>query len=620
MERLQSKTRALISTLLIVLLSAAGLTATTAPASAYSIPPLTDQNRIYTLGDTVDIDFSCQPEFVCEDGGNSSDQIIYNIPPGTSVDANLRLTGTLTEIGSYEIGPFRCYSNGSDTMSNWRNFYPGTIVVNAPLTPTPSLQVTDLNTESCDVLVTAVLPETPQEGSVRLTLNDNSLITFANVAKGELLSIAVSLSNISQSALVHPKVASFSGPGDLCGSEVLYNFQYVYAGAPVGSASQTLTVSANTGSGGGGGGPMATPDLQVNVVEVLDEACTVRVKIRSNLLPEDEKLYLTFKEVDRTTQEDLASVTATVQLISNEPISFDVDLLDFEGSLTDAPVPTLQGDMGGIVHCENVTIAAAAYLGVRNELGESVLSFVGIGSETNAWDQASPMCKAGRYGKLVQDEGKFTRECLPAPVGYYVAEDNVLAEPTPCRVGTYAAEIGSTNCTLAPAGSYVPHFGLGTLTPCLVGTFSPEEGAGECRPAAKDYYVDTVGATSAKKCAASKTTALDGARSANECYLQKTQTAKAIKLPSVLKVGAKLDTPGTADAGLALKVYTSGPCTVKAGTKTVKIKGKSVKQSRWIITAGKTAGLCQVEYTNSGDAIYKPFRVIKKIKVTKTGK
>ena len=449
-------------------------------------------------------------------------------------------------------------------------------------------------------------------------MNDNSVITFANVAKGELFSIVVSLSNISQSALVHPKVTSFSGQGDLCGSTVIYKFEYIYAGAPVAYASEILTVNANTG--GGGGGPMAMPDVQVTVAEVLDEACTVRVNIKNKFLPEDEKLYLTFKEMNWTTQEELASVIATVQLTQNQSESFSVDLLDFEGSLADAPVPTLQGDIGGIVNCQNVYVTAGAYLGATNELNESVLSWVGIGTETNAWDQASPWCESGTYGKIVQDEGKLTRNCLPAPLGHYVAEDNILGEPTPCRMGTYAAEIGSTTCTQAPAGSHVPHFGLSTFTPCPVGTFSPEEGAGECRPAAKGYFVDTVGATSAKKCASSKTTALDGARSANECYLQKTQTAKAIKLPTVLKVGAKLDTPGTADAGLALKVYTTGPCTVKAGTKTVKIKGKSVKQARWIITAGKTAGVCRVEYTNAGDYLYKPFRVIKSIKVSKTGK
>ena len=618
MQRLQSKSRALISTLLIVLLSAAGLSATSSPANAISIPLLTDQNRIYTIGDTVDLDLSCQPDFVGENGGNSAIQEFGQMPPGTTVDANLRLTGTLTEVGSFDLGLFRCYTNGSDTQLNWRNFYPGVIVVNADVTPAPSLQVNNLNTEGCEVLVTAVLPQTPQEGSVRLVLNDNSVITFANVAKGELLSLQLSLSNVAQSALISPKVAAFTGNGDLCSSEVVYRFEYSYAGAPIASASKTLTVSANIG--GGGGGPMPAPDMQVSVAEVLDEACTMRVKIKTNFLPEDEKLYLYFKEMNWATQEELASVTATVQLTQDEQESFYVDLLDFEGSLADEPVPTLQGDIGGIVNCQNVYVSAAAYLGVTNELNESVLSFVGIGSETNAWDQASPMCEAGTFGKIVQDEGKFTRNCLPAPVGHYVAEENVLGEPTPCRIGTFAGEIGLTDCAPAPAGSHVPHFGLSTFTPCPVGTFSPEEGAGECRPAAKGYYVDTVGATSAKKCAASKTTALDGARSANECYLQKAQTAKATKLPSVLKVGAKLDTPGTSDAGLAFKVYTTGPCTVKAGTKTVKIKGKSVKQPRWIITAGKTAGVCRVEYTNSGDYLYKPFSIIKSIKVTKTGK
>jgi hypothetical protein len=91
-------------------------------------------------------------------------------------------------------------------------------------------------------------------------------------------------------------------------------------------------------------------------------------------------------------------------------------------------------------------------------------------------------------------------------------------------------------------------------------------------------------------------------------------------MPSVLKVGAKLDLIGLSDSGIALKANTTGSCTVKATTKTVKIKGKNVIQPRLVITAGKTAGTCKVEFNNAGDATYKPFSLKKTIKVTKTGK
>ena len=245
MQGFQPKYRALISTLLIVLLSAAGLSAINSPANAASIAPLTDENRIYTQGDTIDLDFSCQPDFVGEDGGNSASQTGIQAPPGTTVDDNLRMTGTLTTVGSFDIGYFRCYTGGNDTSTGWVNYYPGTIVVNAPVTPPPALQVHDLNTASCEILVTAVLPQTPLAGSVKLVMNDSSTITFANVNKGDLISLQLSLLNLSQSSLISPQVASFSGQGDLCGSEVTYSLEYIYGGAPVGSSSKTLTVSGN---------------------------------------------------------------------------------------------------------------------------------------------------------------------------------------------------------------------------------------------------------------------------------------------------------------------------------------------------------------------------------------
>ena len=285
MQRFAPKSRALISTLLIVMLSAAGLSATSSPANAMSIAPLTDENRIYTQGDTIDLDLSCQPDFVGEDGGNSTMQPGIQAPPGTTVDENLRMTGTLTTVGSFSIGFFRCYTDGNDTSTGWVNYYPGTIVVNAPVTPPPALQVNDLNTASCDVLVTAVLPQTPVAGSVKLVMNDNSIITFANVEKGELLSLELSLLNISQSSLINPKVASFSGLGDLCGTEVTYRLEYIYGNAPIGSTSKTLTVIANVPDPVDPFDPQVG-DFSITAVKSSNGTCSINV---SALVPDQAR-------------------------------------------------------------------------------------------------------------------------------------------------------------------------------------------------------------------------------------------------------------------------------------------------------------------------------------------
>jgi tryptophan synthase alpha subunit len=132
--------------------------------------------------------------------------------------------------------------------------------------------------------------------------------------------------------------------------------------------------------------------------------------------------------------------------------------------------------------------------------------------------------------------------------------------------------------------------------------------------------VRTTGSASATKCATSLTTELTGSRSINECYKQKFQTAKAIKSPAKLKFGAKHETAARADAGMALDAVATGSCTVTKINKTVKVNGKNIKQPRWVIKATSKAGNCKVTFSNAGDYTYKPFTVIKNIKVTKTGK
>jgi hypothetical protein len=191
--------------------------------------------------------------------------------------------------------------------------------------------------------------------------------------------------------------------------------------------------------------------------------------------------------------------------------------------------------------------------------------------------------------------------------------------PVQCAPGGFS-QTGSVPCTLAEPGYFVLNSGERAQTPCPVGTFAINAGSTGCDLAPKGYFVRTTGADKATKCAATLTTELTGSRSINECYKQKFQTAKAIKSPAKLKFGAKHETAARADAGMALDAVATGSCTVTKINKTVKVNGKNIKQPRWVIKATSKAGNCKVTFSNAGDYTYKPFTVIKNIKVTKTGK
>lgn len=612
MLRFSGKLRGLTSSLLTVVLAAAGLVMSSSPAHASYVNQILAPNNVYTVGDAIDFDFTCQPSDGSEQVGNSASPIV-TAPPGTSYDTNNNhLTGTLTTPGTFDLGDIRCFHNGEDTSLNWYNHYAGSIIVKPATTPVPTLLVHDLKTASCDVLITAVLPATPESGSVKLAITEETVISLRDVSQGELISIQISLLNISQSALISPFVTGMTGVGDHCGKENSYTLSYSYLGAPIAYSEKILTVDVTTPSGP----VVSNPAANVVVSEVFEAACTIDIHAKPNFVPTDgllHFLFFEFAEGDAGPKSSFA-VDVIINAEWSSGTDFRLNILDIPGSLEGHPAIEYYED-AEIENCQDVQWMIAA-----SAPGQQESMMINSSSDTNSWGIAKPICPAGTYGAIVEEEGKFSRNCLPAPAGFYVAEENVLAQPSACRNGSFSDLAGATECTPAPAGSFVKDAGSRTSTFCPLGTYSPEPGAVDCIPAARGFYVDTMGATSAKKCSAGQSTALEGARSKYECYTQKTQTVKTLKLPSVLKVGAKLDTIGVADTGIALKAYTTGSCTVKATTKTVKIKGKSVKQPRWVITAGKTAGTCKVEFTNAGDVTYKPFNLKKTIKVTKTGK
>jgi hypothetical protein len=390
---------------------------------------------------------------------------------------------------------------------------------------------------------------------------------------------------------------------DMCGRTLKYILGYSSLGSPVGIAEETLTVEP------------AVRNEGIVIAEVLDKACTMKVIARPNFTPQDGVIHFQFNEVPVINQPPVASFTVRLEVDLNAAngTSFEVDLNDLEKLSDDRDVRSFT--TAQITNCADIQVKISP----RTPTSDEDFYFFSFG-ETNVAGVARPGCDAGYFGKIVQEDGDFTRRCFPAAPGHFVPEANVLAEQLPCNAGSFAPDAGSTQCMPAPVGTFVPVAGAVTFFECPRGGYNAVEGQPFCQVAPKGFYTDTERATAPTKCPGTQTTALEGARSQYECFTQKTQTAKALKLPSVLKVGAKLFTVVTADSGLVLNPTAKGACTVKPVNVMVKIKGKSVKQARFLVTASKTAGLCKVEFVNTGDVLYKPLKITKTIKVTKTGK
>ncbi|MEY4503491.1 MAG: hypothetical protein RLZZ576_745 [Actinomycetota bacterium] len=571
------------------------LVATAAPANAVYANEFEwfPSPQTFEVGDTIDLDFSCKPSYDGEVVGESASQIGVTPPPGTVMGADWHLRGTFTTVGTYDVGWVRCFS-GTDTVSNWLNEYIGTVVIVPATTPAPSLSATVLGNNKCEVRLVGVLPATPDAGTATITAtfgSESSVLTLRNYAASEIIDITLSMNNFAASAQSNPNIASVtSGPQFSCGNEIIFTLGYQHAGAPVATAQSIVTTR----------GLAVEPTVWVSTV--LDQACTVRIQAA----------------VAQFTDDDLLRITVSAGIggwdIQYKDVTPDNPLdtvIDFANAPSDEEDPRVASVFiwGEPFDCQNAGIQAGTkYNGIAVDV--KIVSTAVVRS----------ICAPGTYGKVEFDGSLVYRECLPAPPGTSVATANVLAEPVQCAPGTYADVTGLATCKQAEPGSYAPGYGSFTTVPCAPGTFADISGSPSCQPAPKGYYISDQGAVTATKCPAGLTTELTGARSIHDCYKQKFQTAKAIKTPTKLKFGAKHETAGRADAGLALDAVATGSCTVTKINKTVKINGKSVKQPRWVIKATNKAGNCKVTFSNPGDYTYKPFTVTKTIKVTKTGK
>lgn len=544
-----------------IALALGGLTTIGASPASAAVRPVVAFNAVTkaTINVPFDVDYSCAqddpngPATVTM--GTWANEPDMEMPPGLSLDlADGHIKGTPTELGSFKLPLILCDRGGFN-----EGFGVGTIVVGLPMTPSPDVSTTFINSVDCRYDVNIMLPAVPDAGTVKLTIASATtsvtatLIDLTPLTVYQLPVRGGKLDSLSS----HWMVTSVSptGPIDIvCGEEVTVRVGYQSYGAQEGWMQLGGMTPKATNS---------TPSLQSESYN--NAACTVRV---TGVMP------------------SLAADTTPQLYVATDVFGYYISLDEVSsGNLFSYEFPLSSKE------------AIEALDGVK---------------EVTSWG-TTPKCDGQQWLVTLNATNEaYEPVSANAPV-------LVNVPPVQCAPGTFS-QTGAVPCTDAEPGFYVADEGARVQMPCPLGAFSADSRSTFCQPAPKGYYVKTTGAASATKCAAGLTTELTGARSNNECYKQKFQTAKAIKTPAKLKFGGKHETAGRADAGMNLNASATGACTVTKINKTVKINGKTVKQPRWVIKATNKAGNCKVTFSNDGDYTYKPFTVTKTIKVTKTGK
>ena len=542
-------------------LALGGLTTIGASPASAAVRPVVAYNAVTkaTINVPFDVDYSCAQDD--PNGPATATMGTWANLPDMEMPPGLSLDLADGHIKGTptEIGSFKLPLILCDRVTFNEGFTVGTIVVGLPVTPNPDVSTTFINSADCRYDLNIMLPAVPDAGTVK--------VTFATATT----SVTATLIDLSPLTVYQLPVRG----GNL---GELSSHWMVASMAPAGpidiDCGEELTIRVGYQSFGaqegwlqtGGMTPKATnstPSLQSESYN--DAACTIRV---TGVMP------------------SLASDTTPWLYIAIDVFGYYIYLDEVSS-----------GEMFSYEFPLSSKEAIEALDGVK---------------EVTQWG-TEPDCSGPMWFVTLNATNEaYEPVSANAPV-------RINVPPVQCAPGTFS-QTGAVPCTDAEPGFYVAEAGARAQMPCPLGAFSADSRSTGCQPAPKGYYVKTTGAASATKCAAGLTTELTGARSNNECYKQKFQTAKAIKTPAKLKFGAKHETAGRADAGMNLNATATGACTVTKINKTVKINGKTVKQPRWVIKATKKAGNCKVTFSNDGDYTYKPFTVTKTIKVTKTGK
>jgi hypothetical protein len=558
MKKIMRRISAVAATIALAL---GGITALGASPASAAVRPVVAFNAVTkaTINVPFDVDYSCAQDD--PNGPPTSTVGTLANDPDMEMPPGLSLDLTDGHIKGTptQIGSYKLPWILCERPGFNEGFVVGTIVVGLPMTPNPDVSTTLINSADCRYDVNIMLPTVPDAGTVKVTFttaNTSVTATLINLTPLTVYQLPVRGGKLGDLSS-HWMVASMSAAGPIdIDCGEEINIRVGYQNFGAQEGSVELIGLTPTAS-------YSTPSLQSESYN--DAACTIRV---TGVLPS-------------------LAFDATPQLyVATDVFGYYINLDEVSsGKMFSYEFPLSSKE------------AIEALDGVKN---------------VTSW---------GTVPNCVNQFWFVTLNALNEGYENVTVDANLVINvpPVQCAPGTFS-QTGSAPCTDAAPGFFVLNSGERAQTPCPIGAFSADSRSTSCQSAPKGYYVKTTGALAATKCATGLTTELTGARSINECYKQKFQTAKAIKTPAKLKFGGKHETAGRADAGMNLNAVATGSCTVTKINKTVKQNGKNVKQPRWVIKATSKAGNCKVTFSNAGDYTYKPFSVTKTIKVTKTGK
>ena len=171
--------------------------------------------------------------------------------------------------------------------------------------------------------------------------------------------------------------------------------------------------------------------------------------------------------------------------------------------------------------------AAAAAAALATTLSGAAPTYVPVPALVLGIQQVTAVLAAGASSYAVRavcfpgntlDTGSGV--CQTCAAGTVTSDLSVLSPCRPCDPGTYAADPGSTRCTLCAAGSFANASSSATCLPCQVGTFLPFPGGTsrlQCLSCQPGSYSAAPGAAVCTKCAAGNYVADEGSTQCLSC-------------------------------------------------------------------------------------------------------
>ena len=314
--------KALLSLLATISLLA-GSTLVSSPASAAVFPNGGDVN--FTVGDSVNLDLGCQ-----EPGITSVYFGAGELPPGLSMDAQGKVTGTPTTVGDYKVSNYSCYWGSSGV--SWANWYL-TFKINPLATPVPVLAAHSLNTNDCSFYIGLLFPQTPDANSVTLRIENQAGTVYTDQSKAALqvpagtyseINMPIDSLNFSITDPNYTGVVTGTEPF-ACGDTLSIQLSYQWRGAPAATSSVSgFLVDTPPKPSTSGAAPVA------KLMNLNNADCEFRVVAKLPTIPKpgSTKLVIGTAEingedritftVDDTTANGLMDFTFSPQQLSNK--------------------------------------------------------------------------------------------------------------------------------------------------------------------------------------------------------------------------------------------------------------------------------------------------------------